>query len=68
MMVDNHEFAAQVYVSSIWIERAGKWLCRFRQGTPSPSPMRSPILSPRTERAHLFSSMLPRVTWSCLSP
>ena len=27
------EFAAQVYVSSIWIQRESKWLCLFSQET-----------------------------------
>jgi ketosteroid isomerase-like protein len=33
-----HDFAAQVYVSSIWIQRGGKWLCLFSQETPLPKP------------------------------
>jgi hypothetical protein len=27
------EFAAQAYISSIWAEREGKWLCLFSQET-----------------------------------
>ncbi len=27
------EFSAHVFVSSVWIERAGKWLCLFSQET-----------------------------------
>ena len=27
------EFAAQAYVSSIWVERGNKWLCVFSQET-----------------------------------
>jgi Domain of unknown function (DUF4440) len=27
------EFAAQAYISSIWTERAGKWVCLFSQET-----------------------------------
>jgi ketosteroid isomerase-like protein len=29
------EFAVQAYVSSIWAERGGKWLCLFSQETPA---------------------------------
>jgi hypothetical protein len=28
-----HEFAAHVYVSSVWAERGGKWVCLFSQET-----------------------------------
>ncbi len=27
------EFAAKVYVSSLWVRRGGKWLCAFSQET-----------------------------------
>jgi hypothetical protein len=29
------EFAAEAYVSSVWMERAGKWVCVFSQETPA---------------------------------
>jgi ketosteroid isomerase-like protein len=31
-----HEFSAQAYVSSVWTERGGKWLCLFSQETGVP--------------------------------
>jgi len=31
------EFTAQVYVSSVWTERAGKWVCLFSQETAARS-------------------------------
>jgi hypothetical protein len=37
-----HEFAAQVYVSSIWAERAGKWVCLFSQETAPRTPPKQP--------------------------
>jgi hypothetical protein len=33
-----HEFTAHVYVSSVWTERGGKWLCLFSQETPAREP------------------------------
>jgi hypothetical protein len=33
-----HEFAAQAYISSIWAERAGKWVCLFSQETAARMP------------------------------
>ena len=30
-----HEFAATVYVSSVWTHRGDKWLCLFSQETPA---------------------------------
>jgi len=33
-----HEFSATVYVSSIWAERNGKWLCLFSQETAARMP------------------------------
>jgi hypothetical protein len=32
------EFAAEVYVSSIWTHRGGKWTCLFSQETPARRP------------------------------
>jgi Domain of unknown function (DUF4440) len=32
------EFAAQVYVSSIWAERTGKWVCLFSRETGARAP------------------------------
>jgi Domain of unknown function (DUF4440) len=37
-----HEFAAQVYVSSIWAERGGKWACLFSQETAARRPAKQP--------------------------
>jgi hypothetical protein len=37
-----HEFAAQVYVSSIWAERGGKWVCLFSQETAARTPPKQP--------------------------
>ena len=33
-----HEFAAHVYVSSVWAERGGKWVCLFSQETAARPP------------------------------
>src|SRR5271155_3064421 len=33
-----HEFTAQAYVSSIWAQRAGKWVCLFSQETAARMP------------------------------
>jgi hypothetical protein len=32
------EFTAQAYISSIWTQRAGNWLCLFSQETAVPRP------------------------------
>jgi len=37
-----HEFAAQAYVSSIWAQRAGRWLCLFSQETAARMPPKQP--------------------------
>ena len=37
-----HEFAAQAYVSSIWAQRAGKWMCLFSQETAARTPPKQP--------------------------
>ena len=37
-----HEFAAQAYVSSIWAQRAGKWVCLFSQETAARMPPKQP--------------------------
>jgi ketosteroid isomerase-like protein len=42
-----HEFTAQVYVSSVWTKRGGKWLCLFSQETavrkpPAPTTTSNP--------------------------
>jgi hypothetical protein len=37
-----HEFAAHVYVSSIWAERGGKWACLFSQETAARTPPKQP--------------------------
>ncbi len=37
-----HEFAAQAYVSSIWAERGGKWVCLFSQETTPRRPPKQP--------------------------
>jgi hypothetical protein len=37
-----HEFAAQAYVSSIWAQRAGKWMCLFSQETAARMPPKQP--------------------------
>jgi Domain of unknown function (DUF4440) len=37
-----HEFAAQAYVSSIWAQRAGKWVCLFSQETAAKMPPKQP--------------------------
>jgi hypothetical protein len=34
-----HEFAARAYISSVWVERGGKWVCLFSQET-TPRPPR----------------------------
>jgi ketosteroid isomerase-like protein len=39
-----HDFAVQVYVSSMWAKRDGKWVCLFSQETA----MRHPGLPPET--------------------
>jgi hypothetical protein len=36
------EFTAQVYVSSIWAERKGSWVCLFSQETAVPHPAPAP--------------------------
>jgi hypothetical protein len=37
-----HEFALQAYISSIWGERAGKWVCLFSQETAVRMPPKQP--------------------------
>ena len=37
-----HEFAAQAYISSIWEERSGKWVCLFSQETAARMPPKQP--------------------------
>jgi len=37
-----HEFSATVYVSSIWANRSGKWLCLFSQETAARMPPKQP--------------------------
>jgi len=37
-----HEFTATVYVSSIWANRGGKWLCLFSQETLARIPPKQP--------------------------
>jgi len=37
-----HEFATQAYISSIWAQRAGKWLCLFSQETAVRTPPKQP--------------------------
>jgi hypothetical protein len=37
-----HEFAVQAYISSIWAERAGKWVCFFSQETAVRMPPKQP--------------------------
>jgi hypothetical protein len=37
-----HEFTAQAYVSSIWAQRAGKWVCLFSQETAARMPPKPP--------------------------
>lgn len=36
------EFTAQVYVSSIWADRKGSWVCLFSQETSVPHPAAAP--------------------------
>jgi hypothetical protein len=36
------EFAAQAYVSSIWAQRVGKWVCLFSQETAARMPPKQP--------------------------
>jgi hypothetical protein len=33
-----HGFSAHVFVSSVWVQRAGKWLCLFSQETAAHEP------------------------------
>jgi len=33
-----HGFSAHVFVSSVWAQRAGKWVCLFSQETPAREP------------------------------
>jgi hypothetical protein len=40
------EFTAIVYVSSIWAERGGKWLCEFSQETAARMPAAAPVATP----------------------
>jgi hypothetical protein len=40
------EFTAVVYVSSIWAERGGKWLCEFSQETAARVPPVAPVAAP----------------------
>jgi hypothetical protein len=40
------EFTATVYVSSIWAERGGKWLCEFSQETAARVPPAVPVAPP----------------------
>jgi hypothetical protein len=43
------EFTATVYVSSIWAERGGKWLCEFSQETAArmpPAAAAAPVAPP----------------------
>jgi hypothetical protein len=37
-----HEFTAQAYISSIWADRAGKWVCLFSQETAARMPPKQP--------------------------
>jgi hypothetical protein len=37
------EFTAIVFVSSIWAERGGKWLCEFSQETAARVPSAAPV-------------------------
>jgi hypothetical protein len=32
---NGHDFSAKVFVSAIWAERDGKWLCLFSQESPA---------------------------------
>lgn len=32
---NGHDFSAKIYVSAVWAERDGKWLCIFSQETPA---------------------------------
>jgi Domain of unknown function (DUF4440) len=40
------EFTAIVFVSSIWAERGGKWLCEFSQETAARMPPAAPVAPP----------------------
>jgi hypothetical protein len=40
------EFTAIVFVSSIWAERGGKWLCEFSQETAARVPSAAPVAPP----------------------
>ena len=40
------EFTATVFVSSIWAERGGKWLCEFSQETAARVPPAAPVTPP----------------------
>ena len=40
------EFTAIVFVSSIWAERGGKWLCEFSQETAARVPPAAPAAAP----------------------
>ena len=40
------EFTAIVYVSSIWAERGGKWVCEFSQETAARVPPAAPVAPP----------------------
>ena len=40
------EFTAMVFVSSIWAERGGKWLCEFSQETTARIPPVAPVAAP----------------------
>lgn len=34
---NGRDFSAKVFVSAVWAERDGKWLCLFSQETPAPA-------------------------------
>jgi hypothetical protein len=40
------DFTAMVFVSSIWAERNGKWLCEFSQETTARMPPVAPVAPP----------------------
>ena len=41
-----HEFTARVYVSSVWAQQGGKWLCLFSQETGARAPAPVAVPSP----------------------
>jgi hypothetical protein len=32
---NGHDFSGKIYISAVWAERDGKWLCLFSQETPA---------------------------------